>query len=145
VTKWLAALLALLIHSGGAAAEPAPGTLTVIVKGLEDDAGTVVIALLDSAESYDSEDGAFRSASPNPAEGRAQASFGEVPGGTYAVKVIHDRNSNGKLDTNLFGLPKEPFGFSNDAMGRFGPPGFDAASFTFDGSELTIEISATSL
>jgi len=33
--------------------------------------------------------------------------------GEYALCVYHDINSNGKLDTNLVGIPKEPFGFSN--------------------------------
>ena len=33
--------------------------------------------------------------------------------GEYALCVYHDINSNGELDTNLVGIPKEPFGFSN--------------------------------
>ena len=40
---------------------------------------------------------------------------------------------NEKLDTNFFGIPKEQFGFSNNAKGRFGPPSFESASFELDG------------
>lgn len=49
--------------------------------------------------------------------------------GTYAIKAFHDVNSNGALDTNWLGVPNEPYGFSNDAMGSFGPPSFAEASF----------------
>jgi uncharacterized protein (DUF2141 family) len=50
-----------------------------------------------------------------------------VPG-RYAVSFIHDENENKKLDTNFLGIPTEGFGFSRDAMGTFGPPGFDATA-----------------
>jgi uncharacterized protein (DUF2141 family) len=33
------------------------------------------------------------------------------------------------LDTNFLGIPKEQFGFSNDARGTLGPPDFESASF----------------
>ena len=55
--------------------------------------------------------------------------FENVAAGTYAVSVIHDENENEKLDTGFMGIPKEGFGFSNDAMGAFGPPKFKEASF----------------
>ncbi|MEO8590991.1 MAG: DUF2141 domain-containing protein [Flavobacteriales bacterium] len=49
--------------------------------------------------------------------------------GRYAIKAFHDVNDNGKLDTNWIGIPSEPYGFSNDAMGTFGPPSFEQAGF----------------
>ena len=57
-----------------------------------------------------------------------------VPAGVYAISVFVDKNQNGKLDTRSFiPIPIEQFGFSQDAIGRFGPPSFKAASFTVDG------------
>jgi uncharacterized protein (DUF2141 family) len=55
-----------------------------------------------------------------------------LPRGGYAVSVIHDENGNNKLDT-LAGIPREGYGFSNDAPVRFGPPKFAAARFTVAG------------
>jgi uncharacterized protein (DUF2141 family) len=52
--------------------------------------------------------------------------------GSYAIRVFHDQNSNGKLDTNLIGIPKERFGFSNNVMGQFGPPAFEEQLFMHD-------------
>ncbi|GGD16991.1 DUF2141 domain-containing protein [Aquisalinus flavus] len=49
--------------------------------------------------------------------------------GLYAVKAFHDLNGNGEMDTNVMGIPSEPFAFSNNAAGNFGPPDFAAAAF----------------
>jgi len=52
---------------------------------------------------------------------------GLVPG-RYAVAAFHDTDGNGDLTLWPIGLPREAYGFSNDARGRFGPPPFDAAA-----------------
>lgn len=62
-----------------------------------------------------------------------------VPG-AYAIKIFHDVNDNGKLNTNWLGIPTEPYGFSNDAMGTFGPPSFEQARFTVGTKQTTIRI-----
>lgn len=57
--------------------------------------------------------------------------FKEVPYARYAIAILHDENSNGKMDTNLFGIPREGYCVSNDAKGStFGPPKFADAAFT---------------
>ncbi len=53
---------------------------------------------------------------------------------------MHDANGNGKLDSNMMGIPKEGFGFSNDATGSFGPPGFDEAKFNLTGKDQVVVI-----
>ena len=63
----------------------------------------------------------------------------ELPKGTYAIGIFVDANYNNKMDRNFFGVPKEQYGFSNDAKGSFGPPSFKDASFNVDG-ELKLEI-----
>ena len=49
--------------------------------------------------------------------------------GRYGVKLFHDVNGDGNMDTNIVGFPTEPFGFSNDAPIRLGPPDFADAAF----------------
>jgi uncharacterized protein (DUF2141 family) len=56
-----------------------------------------------------------------------------VPPGRYIVAVSHDANANGAMDTGLFGIPKEAYGFSRGARGTFGPPGFESGAFDFRG------------
>jgi uncharacterized protein (DUF2141 family) len=59
-----------------------------------------------------------------PVKGKQQQISFEVEPGDYAVAVFHDVNGNGKLDTRLFGIPKEPYGFSNNFRPRFAAPKF---------------------
>jgi uncharacterized protein (DUF2141 family) len=67
--------------------------------------------------------------------------FEDIPTGTYALAVIHDENMNGKLDTNLLGVPKEGYGFSNDVKAVRGAPTFSDASFRYDGQNLNFTLS----
>ncbi len=138
----LATLLAPLAIAGAAAGEGASGNLTVVVTGLESDAGHVRVALLDSEAAFDDDAPPLRTASAKPAAGRATVVFEGIAHGTYAVKIFHDRNDNEELDTNFVGIPREPIGFSNDAMGRFGPPSYDDVTFPFDAPAATIEIAS---
>ena len=66
-------------------------------------------------------------------------SIDELPAGRYAVAVYVDKNANGKLDRGMFGIPSEPYGFSNGG-GSFGPPSYDDAAFDFSDSGATIQI-----
>lgn len=60
-----------------------------------------------------------------------------VPKGTWAVLVYQDENANGELDRNFIGIPKENYGFSRNAAGKFGPPSFDEAAIEV-GDEVTV-------
>ena len=46
---------------------------------------------------------------------------------------MHDVNGNDALDSNIVGMPTEPYGFSNNAQGSFGPPAWQDARFALDG------------
>lgn len=59
-----------------------------------------------------------------PAAEGARISFAQVPVGDYAVMVLHDENSNARIDTML-GIPREGVGFSRNPKLRFGPPRFE--------------------
>lgn len=116
------------------------GPLTIQVVGLESDDGAVRIALNDEAN-YEGE-GNVRAAALSIQDGTAQWTVDDVSPGTYAVRVYHDANDNKELDTNMFGVPQEAFGFSNNARGRFGPPDFEEAAFTLDTDSLSMTITA---
>jgi uncharacterized protein (DUF2141 family) len=36
-----------------------------------------------------------------------------LPEGEYVIGIHQDSNGNGEMDYGIFGIPKEPFGFSN--------------------------------
>lgn len=59
--------------------------------------------------------------------------FNHLKDGFYAFAVFQDLNANEKLDRKKFGIPAEPFAFSRDALGKFGPPKFEEAGFEING------------
>jgi len=65
---------------------------------------------------------------------------GDLPAGSYAASVYLDENENGKLDSGLFGIPKEPVGASNNPRRRMGPPRFEDCIFTMGSSPLSLSI-----
>lgn len=69
-------------------------------------------------------------------------SFESVPSGEYAIAIFQDINNNDKLDTGIFGIPSEPFAFSNNFRPKFGGPKFDECRFvlTGDSQEIKIEL-----
>jgi uncharacterized protein (DUF2141 family) len=54
--------------------------------------------------------------------------FANLPSGQYAIAILHDENSNSRLD-RFAGIPREGIGFSRNPRFSFGPPSFAAARF----------------
>lgn len=113
--------------------EPVGVSLVIEISGLRNNKGHVLIALFNQANGFpDQSDKAYRKLRIPTAAGTLKASFDNLPPGTYAFGVIHDENDNQKLDTGLFGIPKEGFVFSRNAMGTMGPPSFDNAAIKIE-------------
>lgn len=116
-------LLAGLIGGGAAAAE-----LSLEFPDLRG-GGKVSIAVFSDAESWKRRSQPAWAVSSPIDEGGVVRLRRDLPPGDYAVMAYHDRNANGRLDTLPVGLPTEPYGFSNDSRGVFGPPAWRAAVF----------------
>jgi uncharacterized protein (DUF2141 family) len=131
----------LLISSAALAQAPQKNQIHVEIAGLRDDKGQAVCSLFSSATDFpkQTEKAVARSVSVI-ADRHAVCEFSGVAPGTYAISVFHDENSNGKLDTNFMGIPREGVGASNGAKGHLGPPKFDAAAFRFAGGQLDLKI-----
>lgn len=122
---------------------PNTNTIEVDVVGLHNNDGEVYCALYSSADGFP--DGFAKAAKTTTAKitnEQAVCEFPAVSAGEYAIAVYQDENSNGKLDRNFMGMPKEGVGASNDAKGSFGPPKFADARFSYKGGpqELTIHL-----
>jgi uncharacterized protein (DUF2141 family) len=141
VVSVLAVCLMSLARCLAQAAPPQGSVIHVDVVGLRNNKGKVFCALYASAEGFpkDSQK-AIRRDTSSISEKNAACEFSGIEPGTYAVSLFHDENSNGKLDTNFLGIPREGVGASNDARGHMGPPKFDAAQFQFSGGRLNLKI-----
>ncbi len=102
---------------------------SVIVQGAED-ASQVRCAAYDKAntEGFPKADQSSASANGEPGDGGVAVCKFDGLEGVWAFAIFVDENGNGKLDTAAFGRPVEPYGFSNGAQGRFGPPPWTKAA-----------------
>ena len=114
-------------------------TLIVEVNNIKK-AGEIHVAVYDNAEAFEADRGEKGGAAPGIVDGTivmveaGTSTFEyELPAGQYAVGIFHDLNLNNKMDNNFLGLPKEQYGFSNNARALFGPPSFEEAAFELRG------------
>ena len=115
-----------------------PVSLKVDVTGLKSDRGSVRVALYDSEAKFLKEP--FKAA-VLPIQGKkARWELDALPPGEYALAVVHDENGNGKTDKGAFGIPTEPFAFSNGAKVLMGPPKWKEARFAVRAPGTAVEV-----
>lgn len=101
--------------------------LEIIVKDLSNNKGKVYVGVYNSEEQFLKNVFLGNISKINQSE--AIVVFKNVPEGVYAVTAFHDENNNNKLDTNIFGIPKEEYAVSNNAKNRFSAPKYKDARF----------------
>jgi uncharacterized protein (DUF2141 family) len=131
-------ILALVFFMTGIS-EALAGDLTVVIDNIKSDQGNVRIALFNNAKDFPK---VFSYKELIAAKtGSVSFTFKDLPAGSYAATAFHDLNGNEKLDKNFVGKPVEPYGFSRDARGTFGPPDFEDAAIPFTEPAKTITFS----
>ncbi|GHV56907.1 hypothetical protein FACS1894182_04480 [Bacteroidia bacterium] len=119
-------LLLMLLVAGTLSAQ---NKLTLVVDGIENVKGHLMVAL------YDKDNFRKKPVSAQLVKVEAETVvvvFENIPAGEYAVSLFQDENDNGKLDTGLFGIPTEKYGFSNNAKGQYGPPSYNDCRFIIE-------------
>lgn len=116
----------------GAASAAGP-QLDLTITGLRSTKGQVLICLTSNPKAFpDCSKDKTSTRLAAKAVNAARVTITAPGNGTYAIALIHDENSNNKMDMALF-LPKEGFGFSRNPAITTGPPKFKSASFTISG------------
>jgi uncharacterized protein (DUF2141 family) len=111
-------------------------SVRVTIKGFRNTKGQALVSLFASAKGFpDKGNIAKERKAYRIVGGQIQIRFDDVDAGTYAIAVLHDEDKDFKMKTGLFGIPKEGYGVSNNAEGRFGPPKFADAKFKVTASD----------
>jgi uncharacterized protein (DUF2141 family) len=116
--------------------------LVVNGKGTKNNAGTYRCLIFKSANGFPKDPSqAIQFDNGTLAANTGTCKFENLPAGTYAVSTFHDKNNNKELDTGMFGIPQEKYGFSNNASKPFSPPDFQQAAFQLkQNSQITINL-----
>ena len=141
-----AAVAALAASSAAFAQQPVPAapaapveagrgnaTLMLSYTGVEAREGAIMVALFDSEAAFNG--GAPVRVAAIPASGETVSTqFEGLAPGRYAIKSFHDIDGDGQMSVNPFGIPTEPFAFSNSARGNMGPPSWADSVFDINGA-----------
>jgi len=125
--------LILILAIGSLTSSHAQSDITVVVENIKTIKGKVMVCLVDQEEHFleDCQNGQVVKVDGTT----AQVIFSDVSAGSYAVSTFHDKNSDEQLNTNFIGIPKEPFGFSNNPTILFGPPSFEKCLVDVSGNK----------
>jgi uncharacterized protein (DUF2141 family) len=129
------AFAAALAASGSAHA----GDLTIHIDDIRAASGSVMVAVYSSADTF-LKAPLLATGAPATATGNTIV-IKDLPAGEYAFAVYHDANANGKMDKNLLGIPTEDYAFSNNAMGKMGPPSYADARIIVPAEGATVRVS----
>lgn len=140
---WMARFSAIsLIGATLSSVSGAAGTarLEIVVTGIEAIGGDLAIAVFANQADFDARDNAVASAFlPVDSSSIVWNVEVAVPS-EYAILVYHDVNGNGEIDFGRIGVPKEPYGFSNNARRIFGPPEYEQARIQVESESARFEI-----
>ena len=103
--------------------------LTVEIDQLRNNNGKLLLELNNEDEEV------IQGFSETIANNRCVIVIKDLKPGKYAFKFFHDENNDEEINTNFMGIPKEGYGFSNNAKGTFGPPSFDKMLFELSKSD----------
>ncbi len=110
--------------------------LTIEITGIRNNKGNIMLQLFDSTKKVIKEEmGQIK-------DNKCLITVENLSKGQYAVRYYHDENMDGKMETNLVGKPTEGYGFSNNVIGKFGPPPFEKWLFKVD-NDMKINLKPT--
>lgn len=115
--------------SAAAVAQNAGSSLIVNFTGIEEKQGAVMGVLFDSEAAYDGMGAPVRPIMVAADKAEIMVMLDGLAPGTYALKIFHDVDGDHKMGTNPYGMPIEPFAFSNNAQGNMGPAKWADAKF----------------
>lgn len=96
----------------------------VEITGMTTDSVKIYFGIYDNEETFLNSTKAVNRGIIEVINKKGTATFQGLKKGEYAISIFHVENDNRKMDTKIFGIPKEPYGFSNNASGFLRPPKF---------------------
>lgn len=115
------------------------GNIVVNVENFKSSDGSLIIALFNSENSFKNKK-PFKKAQVLIVNKKAKYTFKNIPYGKYTITCFHDEDDNGKLKTNLIGIPAEGVGFSNNPKMGFGPPKYKDGEFILNSENKSLYI-----
>ncbi len=137
-TTFFALIILLLTFSASGFAQQNGQSINVVIDNIKSNDGTLKIGLYNSKEDFLKKP--YKAISVKAKKEGVKVTFENIEEGEYAISLYHDEDDNQEMNT-FFKIPTEPYGTSNNAKGRFGPPQWQDAVFIISGKNVTQQIS----
>jgi uncharacterized protein (DUF2141 family) len=99
--------------------------LTIKIENIEALEGDIRIGVFNTSENFLKQGFTFKKYKIPVKNTTETIIIDDLPKGEYAFMLYHDKNADGKMNRNLLGIPKEPFGFSNNVRPKMAKPNFE--------------------
>jgi uncharacterized protein (DUF2141 family) len=117
------------------------GKLEIRITGMRNTNGKISVNLFNKEDGFpDDPETCYAWKTVNVEPDTVVIIFENLPYGDYAVSVLHDENSNGIMEKNFLGIPKEGFAFSNNYAPKIMSPSFSDAMFVLDQALMKVEL-----
>lgn len=115
--------------------------LAIEIQNIEVVEGYIRIGVFNSEEKFLKRNSTFKNYIIAVESNTETIVIDDLPKGEYAFILYHDINSDGKMNRKFIGIPKEPFGFSNNVRPKLAKPTFEECKFVLeDNLELKIKL-----
>ncbi|MEZ6034442.1 MAG: DUF2141 domain-containing protein [Planctomycetaceae bacterium] len=114
--------------------------ITIRVTGLRTKPSTLRVAVFESSEGFPQPEQSTSTTVVESDGDQAEFSLTLPVNHPLAIAVFQDLDGNKVITKNGFGIPTEPYGFSNKARGLLGPPTFQQAVVRVGDGQDTLEI-----
>lgn len=104
-------------------------TLKLTIENINSIEGEIVIGIFNTHEYFLQKGKAIKNYKIKVTRKTETIIINNLPKGSYAISLYHDKNLDGICNLNLLGIPKEPYGFSNNFKPRFSAPDFNDCKF----------------
>ncbi|MFA6618296.1 MAG: DUF2141 domain-containing protein [Candidatus Neomarinimicrobiota bacterium] len=113
--------------------------LTIEILNIEDLEGDIRIGVFNRSENFLKQGFTYKNYIVKVQDSTETIIINDLPPGEYAFILYHDKNADTKMNRNFLGIPKEPFGFSNNLKPKFSKPTFEECKFLLE-KDLVLQI-----
>ncbi|MDD2635702.1 MAG: DUF2141 domain-containing protein [Bacteroidales bacterium] len=110
--------------------------LVIKIQNIEVREGNIRIGVFNTSEKFLKQGSTYKNYLISVKNTTESIIIDDLEKGEYAIMLYHDKNSDGKLNQNIIGIPKEPFGFSNNIKPKLSKPTFEECKFSLNSNRL---------
>lgn len=118
-----------------------PNTVSIYITNIRSDQGVIRLAMYDHPDQFPQHPmKSFTYEKTMLKDSTMEVVMIDIPPGIYAISILDDGDGNYRMKFNILRMPREGYGFSNNARPGLKCPPFDKCSFHISEGNTRLEI-----